>query len=137
MLCNALGSYVAMCCVALCEVAQWLTERSIFFFSFCTWPNIEPHILVSDYRNKPLLRRHITDLIEVKTVHRNVNNTINQHADTYPVLDQLLPALYDGDPLEVARSPAVDGRVHTDSHVLKLVPVKYRYTKGREPVIKK
>lgn len=51
----------------------------------------------------------------VKTIHWDVNNKINQPANTYPVIDQLLPLLYDGDPLGVARRPAVDSRVHADS----------------------
>lgn len=67
----------------------------------------------------------------VKTIHWDVNIKINQPADTYPVIDQLLPPLYDGDPLGVARRPAVDSRVYADSQVLQLVPVKYCYTKGR------
>lgn len=51
----------------------------------------------------------------VKTIHWDVNIKINQPAANYPVIDQLLPALYDGDPLGVARCPAVDSRVYADS----------------------
>lgn len=54
-------------------------------------------------------------LMGVKTIHWDVNNKINQPADNYPVIDQLLPPLYDGDPLRVARRPAVDSRVYADS----------------------
>lgn len=54
-------------------------------------------------------------LMGVKTIHWDVNIKINQPADNYPVIDQLLPLLYDGDPLGVARRPAVDSRVYADS----------------------